>query len=535
MYVVGGERAKNRGFLGRRERFFVDYMLFLLSDSSPRLFQARPIGLNCLKNFFVGDDVQSHVAIRRALIAELDGYRYMDMLGLQTPSAQVRGLKKNSIHNDWSSWVVDTEPEEFLSALTREIVECLDGEHDLRYMAFLIRRLASELIDEFQSRRSAFGLFDKMLATEGGVSFFRENILQISAISQSKLYEIEIQLAPASVRGNLRQKVALRLPKFGLTNWRDIKLPNHRYDDDEFAVTTWAVQLRARNREEATAKAKQVFEDELMRLRSELYVNTSSIRDIKTTDLEFEGENPEDAVVWIPRATPFWRRHDEMPELPEYLPDLHTNDDAGLALSSKKLYAHAIANWVDDIHASASYVWQAIETTCSDNITKEKYQPVSFSFLTESVLRKSRVLFVKQSNKYYSNLRRIGIDTNEEINVSRVGQKKADEWFEKVFSESGKVDNSLFHPYPPDILFHRKVGLLQETISRDHKISANHWMNKRITMDLNYLYGVRCALVHSGRNLGTTGFVEYLAGMGLNFLLDVSRSKQVVTSVSSGL
>ncbi|MEM9349594.1 MAG: hypothetical protein AAGA47_04990 [Pseudomonadota bacterium] len=517
MYVLGGDELKIRNALPRHERFSLDYFLFLLADDTPSMYRSRAIGVNTLNRIIKNSSTLRHKSIVLALGSELESFRTFETLIATPPLSpavekiKIKGRDAFIVNNEWLDWLLnlsaDNIREHIFISLRREI----SRKGSFGKIAFLLRRLSAELVDEMQSRRAVFQfLRSSVIPNSIGNNFI--NCLQDLLSQPLRRYRVDYQLSPASIRGRLKEKVQSRLSNALLTPLKDLHVYGADADDQDYAVTGASFEVEARNHEEARAVSMEAYQEFLRRMRGELYVNTHSIRGVGVTN--------EDTceTIWLPRPTPFWRRHTALPELPGFPSETPESTMSGRFEASKRQYSQAVGDWSDDIYSSVSVLWQAIEAWTGNIAYKN---PTSFSLLSDEVISSCREIFSKRSNIYYTRCRNVGEKIVTDF-FPKTKRARAD-WYETVISNKGF---SSFHPAAPDILYSKDVGVIAGVILEGELSKTRNWMNSRCSVDLKFLYGARCVLAHTGAEPFSPGFLDYLGSFGAELLIRLVNTNQ---------
>jgi hypothetical protein len=215
---------------------------------------------------------------------------------------------------------------------------------------------------------------------------------------------------------------------------------------------------------------------------------------------------------------PFWKSNEknirDSPSLPNnFLNNIDDRENPDLNWDlSLHHFARAVAIWPEDVHAAASSVWQALESL----------------FGKGNILEGVRDRYLE---KYKSDVRRhywhrLKIQSNRFIKFGGC------DW---SFPEEGQIENIQMSkkyvyesrnwkfPTVNDYCMHEEFGILYKLYDDHGIVDFDKMTMIRLKNDLNFLASIRHAFVHRGERIGSSEWVEYLANMGIEIFLYMSK------------
>ena len=516
--------ARLRLLLMPAEGFWLDHWLFLHADETDRLWSCRPIGIRTLGTLAMKARLPVDKALVLSVRRELAGYqRLKNFLPEPPPSEDPIDCGEGPWPITWQHWFELTQKPEFSSdlrgALVSALVEAIE-KADLYSVAFLNRRLASELADIYPSDRSILQSALKFVLRDNSEHSFAERVYSLLIRSlETRSYNVEFKLAPTSISSQV-------------ANWRfshDAKLVCEEateYQRHSRTLTGMKLIVGAPNPERALFEAIELLREILQELRVRHYVRTNvygavAIDEISNNESEIESETSdangaEQAHLALPQ--PFWTKKSGRRGVP-YLP---TVENLEIPVKHRWLAARwhvsqAVSVWPEDIHSAASEVWQALESfggsakNVMTDLVEEYIKAVPIDLL-----------------RYTANCLNLQVGKFKHIGISPDwyfwNRRKVDplKWLGRVTHPDSYNHHSLWKNPPSTLfLFDNRVGLLTILGRHIHGIEQMAWLRDRVQNDIGHLYALRNRVVHRGEHIATDRWAAFLARLGLEMLLTV--------------
>lgn len=511
MWVYTRNDASLRLAMSRDEGYWIDYWLFLHAEETDRIWSCRPLGLRSLATLALNARLPTDRALLKSVCEDLESYRSLGHhLPTNLPDERATvSMTAPYWSREWVSWLVHAQEtgfcEQFRKNLGLNLVTSV-GSRPLAEVAFLSRRLASELADYRPSNRATLQLALRTVLRASPSEQIQTRLEQCIDIDEEDIdYNVRIPLLPTSISNRAsawryHEKVSLELGD----------APD--YARQRRLLTGLNISVCAADPERATAQATKILRDVLLQLRLQHYVRTHP-----AGAAEVRRASADDSLTPISLPQPFWTPKPGRRGVAT-VPRTPYADEADRWNAARRHLALAISVWQEDVHFAASIVWQAIESFFRKRINGLGPELDRY---VQCVPMKSLHYFVtclnQQRHAYYT----IGNARHAENwyywNENNVDLLK---WLGRVTHPYSTNHWSLWSdPGAPAVFFDTNVGLLQILGRHIRQVSQMHWLMPRLTTDLYYLYGLRNAQVHRGQSLGTDQWVSHLGRLGMEFLI----------------
>lgn len=519
MYVLPNDSLRKKLTFTRSEQFSLDYWLFLSSDQTPRIYQTRPIGLKKLRNIISINSKSSHSVLREAISLELESYRNLSKF-MNIPVPNVPAKRKpafgSAISREWIDWINQVDESFLRKRLSDELISKITSGMDISSIAFLLRRVSCEYSDDYNSRRAFFGKIMQGFFSEKSAPYFSDCLEDVLYSNNIDEYLVEFTISHVPVKPATK-KALKKIPEIEFEKWKNLSL----YRSEEMkgdCVCGLFYSVRAKNYEEALVRALEMAQETLKLIRSKFRIFTRITRAARVTRVG-DGVN-----YWVPLPKPFWRESVLSPEIPKF--------GDGIEYFSPEYnstiwhVSHAINNWSEDISLTSSQVWQAIEAWSGNIVSEKRITYQDYYDLSRKMIKMNVESFIIRMNYNSAKMREIG----EAQNWKYYRPKVDDLWhfFSELFNSNSSYHHSKLIPYPVDIAFHQRSGILNYA----NMVIGGHvnptWMSRRIYNDMLFLYGLRCLIVHSGNGFGEFSFSEYLSGLGVDIVNNLIENKEVI-------
>ena len=380
-------------------------------------------------------------------------------------------------------------------------IQAID-ESDLFTVAFLCRRLASELGDDTTTRRSKTQRAIWAFLSEDAPTATDDCLRAAVSRGPARRWTVRFSLSPVHTSSSLWPKHWKR-PKETIT----YVVTNV---DGRRTLTALEIRVSALDRASAVYAAHPHLRNTLQRLRTRHYMFT---RVQGTADVTSE----EGDCIQVDLPQPFW--HEEahvMRRIPRLDPGFDSavqgagRKDAARWLAARWHLARAMGDWPEDQHAAASQTWQALEALLQ-NQTGVMAAAGSYVDLAQ----REMAMYLAHKLRCQQRNHRLWEHRCDWV-VWRPTREPIETWFAAVRRARGpRGYASWIRPLPPEVLFGPRVGLMNSISMTTRPM----WMLHRLTTDLDYLYGLRNAAVHTGSLEGSEQWAAHLARMGLEMLL----------------
>lgn len=529
-----GNSLTNRYKLDKRLGFWLDYWLFLHSDTTHRLWAARPFGIRAIIRVAKQSEGDGNEKLRHALKEELNDWldlvEGLDFIKCLPPPSRKIDQGGANWEENWNNWfdavlVFLSSSRDLEHQLIRAISIALWNKNYKRVM-YLTRGLAAELggdgegipfwqicflgwaitsgscslmkyfsskmrcsRDGFTARqlfRSAKNsLCDSGSYNDSGINFLKKEELE-KAIKSALLggtesrYQVEIEMSKVVIRRQLWKKVTRSIAK---ENARNLLL------GESCELEGFSLNVSAVHPEQALVKSLKIATAILADLKQQhpdksfVLVKTKSVVNLDTGESE-----PEQGVPKLPNTI---FRHKTQGRY---------NDMK--SASSQPGNQNFAANWIENPHKDCIEIWATLEGYSSESPDDDKLQKVlsytksSLDYLPEEMLK---YLASRLSSQYFALEQSHLFREDKQWQFWDSKNKPLSEWENKVFNEQSKYFYENWLPTPPLLLFDSKVGLLHKM--RDDPRSPNvteerKYMEKIWERNLRLLYGLRNKLQH---------------------------------------
>lgn len=504
-----------RQSLGVAEGFWVDHWLFLHMDVAFGVWRARPLGLKGLANM-----VASGESAPRAIIPELEGYaRLCRLLGEHAPSADA-ARSRGGIEFSWREWAEQYTDGDVHHRFTEAIAAALEraiSNRDFETIAYLSRRLASELGDHTRSQKDIFTATCRALEEE------RLSCIalaaQFTSPADERTYTVSYSVTPVEISSRIS---TLRSRGVALIKERNEESPSQ----PTYRLTGITVSVSASTASAAYEESLPLCRTALDDLRTRHYLRTSLFGPV-TVEGDEGGE-----VRMFSLHQPFWTkkgaRDRALPTLPKnfnLLLDSPCGDEGARWAAVKWHISQALRSWPEDVHSAASGTWQALESLISKSRKRGAVQGVLENVVQPYLrtLRSELAAFIcNQINAQARAYRAYGGSDWPTRKVS----EDPHQWLVRVLDRSSPVWYRRWRvPPAPYILFAKGPGLVRELLRDDGSWREADWMFRRLESDFAHLYAMRNAIVHRGVRFGSDRWAGYLAALGLEALYSLASER----------
>lgn len=514
------------------EGFWLDHWLFLHADETNRLWSCRPLGVRTVGEMAINIRSRVDGALRRSIKEELVAYQGLASFFPEPPptTAPSYCTKRGSWPKEWQQWLGSTQDPDFSASLRNALVEALIEAietPDAHSVAFLNRRLASEMADTYPSDRSILQSTLRMVLRQSNQrALFTDRVRNL--LTEPRIlrdYSVQFLVAPTPISGQVAR-------------WQ-FPYPC-RLDCDEaeehhqVARILRGIEIKAQapNPERALTGALAKVREILKELRVRHYVRTNlygsaMVSELVDEQLKMGADEPVTKLEWakmddlvhLALPQPFWTKKGFRKGVP-YLPSFENSSVPAKHRwrAARWHVSQAVDVWPEDIHSAASEVWQAIESFAGGK---------SKSAMTDLV-REYCEIVPRNLLKYLADCLKNQVGKFKHVGMSpdwywwRRGDVDILKWLGRVTHP--RSSNHFKHwekPAAPLFLFGDRVGLLILLGKHIHGIQKMDWMNKRIGNDIRHLYAIRNRAVHRGERIATDRWAGFVARLGLEVLLTV--------------
>jgi hypothetical protein len=506
--------------LSPAEGFCLDYWLMLHSPESFPLLAARPFGLRSLHKMALTAEPGRDGYLVHAIGQELARYRnladFLSPIPTVEPVVNERAFRPRSIHEEWIEWLKDASDTRSIVALTESLVNLIEDaaeSADAETMAFALRRLATEVADEQPAAQALSRRARQVFLHAEGAGRLRDRLTAMLLPGDARTFSCQIFLTPTPIATDISRQPRSNVV-FEVVDSKDLA---HSHPDlisgtDQWAAHRWLVGLtidvEAGDPEHAGIAAVDCLRDVLAWLRLRHYIRVHAYGPIVMRDasgLEHRLSRPE----------PFWRKGPWRRLVPSFpgrgwqwadrpKPKLGSRWEA-----ARWHLAEAVGDWPEDVHSAASEVWQALESYIGGPRAVKSRLREYLVLQHRSMARLLLARLATQADRF----RRAGVNTNWLVPTSDAandlrGRPLAD-WTSDGWSPE---------PAIPMIVSDRTVGL---AAMLSNWAVVKGWGRKRLSADIDLLYGLRCVAVHRGDRVGTQRSAQQLARTGLELLLEL--------------
>jgi hypothetical protein len=519
MWVYSQKDIPHRLKLGTDEGFWLDYWLFLHADETHAIWHCRPLGLQSLASMSRDIHPTFDLELLKALAIDLDSYqRLVPYLDPHPPAAwPLQGSKSKELSKAWVEWLdAYANPScyaAFLNRLCEGLVRALHRS-DLGLMAFLTRRLSSEMADSFASPRSLLQRAKHAFLNEPSIVDFGERLSSVIEQRLEAEYLVRFSVSPVGIPGTLARS-GCGPPSSELAWEKDDSAVEHRRT---FRLTGITSRTKATDREQALLKGLRDCREVLTQLRVRHYVRTHLVGAAAVVA-------PDGSESYLALEQPFWSPKSDRRKVPTLAVGsvaLWTPDERVRLTAMRGHVSRAVSNWPEDIHGAASEVWQALESfaggrssvfnTAVEGCIKELPWDL-VDYLVAKFCRQTSVLTAAlghRSDWFFLDPKRFSLA----------------EWLDIVFNKrSWRHYSKWRNPPAPTLLFDSEVGLLKMLEGQLYRQGAIPWLRTRLELDLRHLYAMRNAMVHKGVRIGNDRWASHLARVGLECLFSIANAR----------
>jgi hypothetical protein len=536
MWVYVGESLKKRLELNPIIGFWLDYWLFLHSEETHPVWNARPLGIRVLLRAAAESNTKHDAALRRQLKQEIISIIQLTsrLGGLPAPPTNDPGAGKDPWETPWLDWFEEVlssvTSEQIISRLIQALAKSL-AHGNLADAAYLTRRLAAEFGEDEWTKGQLFtsvkqtlcdsGLGQGVEPNEQGLSDLLSRIFEVREESS---YIVTLNLAPVNVTQTAIQQMQVR---------DYLKIESN--DDGTKTLTGISGVVTARHPAQAASIALEKANVVLDNLRLRYYFRTHL-----TGGIHIEKEGTDDSI-WLSLSQPFWTKKPgrrEVPSLPKgigKLPVSLSDDDTSRLNAARWHLSQAFADWAEDSHGAAAKVWQALEAFAPDNGAggMSKVEPLATRYTAICPMeiaayiaarvslqaREIKVILEAQGNQvgwYYWNAQRTDLPI----------------WLYRVLNQNSTNCWMRWTPPAPLSVFDKEAGVLQIISRRIRNGNAERWMERRVKADLALLYGLRNKVVHGGQRILPRRAAIYLGQLGAEVIFTIIRQMVAMQSVN---
>lgn len=489
--------------------------------------KCRPLGLQDMIDLASWSSRQANIRKLQPLELEKYGSEIEACLGIEYPRAPVHRYGKLS--DEWRAYL---EHELGGAAGSLPLCEALfyrahnhATRREFRAASQCLRRLAGELGAFSRSDMDLFIAGKRMLSE--GIWNFKSFMRGMVGSNELESYEVSLLLSPAEVPARMTRRmwgegVALIYASAeGLSGAKR-----------ERVITEIRVRVLANSPLNAVNNAEEIARAVLSAFRAQFYIRTNLVGAIRTRTMPAGPDSDpsmEAKADWSYFAyrRPFWSARGANTRRP---PVLLVKPPQTQAFESDRAYegweamrfqvSQALAVWHEDVHTSASMIWQGLEAVARGVGPRKGHAMAFVEALYEPYYEKVVIgeLFDNLRHKLNNQaaiFRRSGIRCNWKI--PRCENPLA---WAKAVSELGASDirkeQHWSAPERPRIYFDREIGIF--SIARNFQNELPFDARAHFVANLRYLYAIRNALVHSGRRIMSARAANFLAGFGLEML-----------------
>lgn len=498
-------------------KFWAEYWLFLHADETFGVLKVRPIGLKTINGIINYLDFNHHKSLSSSTIEELEYYKsFLYELDIEIPDDPISFRKsgKTYISQTWKNMVsilAETEHHHDLIEKIRTHLEIAIVRGDTNRISFFSRRLAGEISEYIPSAKWIFikSRIGIMLSQNTSVL---EEIIFTFKYKTTDRYEVNYDLSPVILN---------RKPKLNQSFAKIIteEIPSDQViNGGKYRVKSLSISIFGENAAFATANAMLVCRQALADLRMRENVRTHLVGKISTRYKE--------EISYFSLGGPFWTdssdRQRRVPEFPTPFNDRRTFDseeDKSRWTSAQHHVSTAIAIWPESDHHAASSVWQALESLHEGikyrllPYTASKYIPLACQQIsTDLRIRIAKTQWNLDQSRRVTNWTKSPTLTDHEWRAAILNPR--------LSTYYGKWNTDFI---PPVAL--GPSGILNTIFSKTGYCSHAQWINKRVQLDLQYLYGLRNLMVHEGSRILSDRFARYLGSLGLEILFSFAQNK----------
>lgn len=527
MWVYTREDALSRVNLPDGEAFWLDYWLLLHADETHAVLCWPPLSMQSIAK--IARDLASPIdnTLFEAIGTELEGYHSLSRffkkpLPGKPALIKRRGEEGRKIYNWSNEWLEKLElfndPSEslnLLNCLSDDLANAINHQ-DLKLVAFLTRIISRELAYTYSSKRALFQRAKQLFFHERHLSL-EDRLKTLISPPATQNYTVNFKVG--------RVEITSKIAKLRFATWTTLVVEKEtrfgKVDEDPrqiLVLTGIESSVTASHPERAVEEALLYCQEVLHQLRVRHYIRTHLIGAVCVRDSS--GENNH-----LSLNQPFWTKKGgrrEVPHIPMFhktLKNLHASKQSQW-IAARWHISQAIGVWPEDTHTAASEVWQALESFAgSQKNVKNQLVEKYLDLFTEDILDH---LAVRVGYQVLA-LNNCGI-TNSWFHRNRYDT--LEKWLGKVLDSRSTYHYRKWSPTAPAILFDPEIGLITN-MARHYKGFCTEescrvkWLKPRVKQNLDFLYGVRNAVVHKGMRIGTTQLAGYLARLGLEILLMV--------------
>lgn len=518
MWVYKGESARQRSFLRPELGFWLDYWLFLHSEETHPVWCARPLGAREVAAALLATNPAERALIGQ-LRRELTAFRKLESYLHETPRLPALDSASAREVNEWCKSFLEIDKNRLIGEIVGALSNAVHS-GSFAQTTFLTRRLASELGgDEWADRQLFIGTKQKFCDSGDfaerslAPTTLADGLMELFTAPAPTNYSVELNLAPVAITKTIARLVNGPRKRLGL----------ELICEEEGPPGTQGLNLKGIRCEVTAAHPELALSIALARARGTLdmlrlrhYTRTSIYGAAKVT-------TPAEAKhLFLSLPQPFWRGGDNRRAVPT-LPKGFSKTARSLPEPERERWhaarwclSNALAALAEDPHAAASQVWQALEsyTTSGSHKPLENARALAGKYLAR-VPRELAYFFARQLSLQTYSLKNLGATNWYRWNSSNIGVEK---WLSRVLDARSTHHFSTWSPPAPALIFNESLGLLP-TISRMlYRPGSASWMEQRVLADLTLLYGLRNAVVHSGKRPLPRRMASYLAQLALEIL-----------------
>jgi hypothetical protein len=512
VWVYGKRDLEQRVALQPATGFWLDYWLMLHAEETHPFWAVRPLTLaNVAVNALLSTDNAAARALGQVTARDLDSYRRLGQLFAVPPPAEpviVPSRRSGTVRftDPWLAWAEHVGSEKEHRILVERLIEACSlavRNEDYDSIAFYSRRLSSEISDDWPTARALLRKSRDVMLGQASDEPFEETLLRATSTSTPLPYTVKFSVSPVPVSGTVAS---------ARTGPAWTRLVIERTATADRTLIAIECDVSAADVEAAVMVAHAGLCDVLQQLRLRYYVRTHVYGGV-----EIAGDQE---VIWAPLPQPFWNPDTGKRQVPRFpsgfhrlLLSQHVQQQARW-LAAQWHVSRAIADWAEDRHAAASHVWQALESYAGSRGAVASLPSQYLPMLRSSVVRHLAAKVSLQASILRATL--------SECDWYYWVKKKNtyETWFRRV-TDPGSTNyaGSWRQPTAPPILDHPRVGLLAVARNLSREGPTAEWATGRVLDDLDHLYALRNAAVHSGIRVGSARWATHVGRSGLEILL----------------
>lgn len=491
--------------------FVIDHWLFLHADETHAVWSSRPIGLRFLAETALSSNGPRHKVLLQGVGRELSllggiGHLFPTKVPTETPV----DTQKGEINLVWKRWLEEAESQTFrqgyLNALASEIEDAI-CKRDYGTATFLLRKASAEVAGDDTALNAIVSQSLQATLRSSKPVKLTGLLNDLLFPSEDELFEVQFGVTSVQIPSAVVSKARNRA-KSALVIDENSEEPNK--------LIALKVEVSAHHPTQAIhlglPKVRQILEQ--FKIRH--YVRVTLHGSVMVSQLRGCSE-PKCFSLAEPfgSGSGFVRPLPKIPGAMKFVISQLEPTDREPWKAAVWHVSNAISLWPEDTHAAASEIWQGLESFAGSR--KEVVNTLVNEYLAE-IPNEILSLIARKIYKQRDILRvQTGSCDWKVWNEQKISLKS---WVHSVRNpKSSESICSWGSPKAPLILSEEVTGLLATWEPALRSGSPPKWAKERTLHDLDLLYGMRNAAVHSGTRVGNQRLAAYLGRVGLEMLL----------------